>query len=320
MLMKHVAQPQPYGPGEELVVFQGLLYDDQRFEVLPSYSTRIVSEWPRVTGEGYFIEIQDGQGESLGREPVAVNEAIVCNEVASRHRHVHGCITLRPAATRLLFYKEDVLVGQFPIGEPPSLELKWKHQTVSRGKPYKLGLKFSKPAPDAYLQVIYQWTDRLYRTISIIDPAPQFQLDFSQLPGGKDCRLVVTYTSGMRTVVATTNSFSVAPLAASLHIVRPRQNAEFAPWHPITLEAEIIDQQNSPEYGDLVWLLNGKEVGKGRFGCLETPPEGKYELEARLHGKESITARREFEVSRPEKVMNILANDWDRESGSPGIG
>lgn len=93
--------------------------------------------------------------------------------------------------------------------------------------------------------------------------------------------------------------------------MRPRERATFAPWHPITLEAEVTDRQREDDnLINLVWLLNGKEVAKGSLGCLQTLPEGKYKLEAQLHGKVVITIRREFEVSRPKGAKGVPANEW----------
>jgi hypothetical protein len=312
MIVKHVSEPQPYGTGEEVLVFQGILYGNQQFTVLPGHSTRVVRDWPTVTDKKSYIELQDRQGNSMGREPVRVTKAMDCHETASRQYHVYSFITLRRGVSKLLFYKDDALISELVVGEQPTLTLNWDIRTVSRDKRYTLGFRFSNPLGDAYLQIIYQWTDQHYRTIRIIDPTPKIELDFSQLPGGKVCRLVIAYTSGMRTVVQTTDPFSVPLLPATLRILRPREDAAFAPGHPITLEAEVRDRQNENiEETDLVWLLNGKEVIKGRLGCLQSLPEGKYELEVRLDSKQEIAARREFKVVRPKDVRELPANEWD---------
>lgn len=314
MVTQHIAEPQPYGSDEEFVVFQGLLYGDERFEPLPGYSTRILRSRPKVLDERYFIELQDERDQTIGREPVAITEAISCHGASNRQSHVQGAICLRRGAKKLLFYRKDNLIGQFPIGPPPSLKLAWRNKKVSRGKQYELGLKFSEPAEDAYLQIAYQWGERRYQAIALIDPVPTFKLDFSQLPGGKECRLVVVYTSGMRTVVEKTDTFSMEPLAPSLRIMRPREKDVFAPWHPITLEAELIDRQNDLEVDNLVWFLNGKEIAKGPLGCLQAPPEGNHKLEVRLRDQKDIKARSSFKVTRPKKVAGIPANEWDEES------
>lgn len=51
-----------------------------------------------------------------------------------------------------------------------------------------------------------------------------------------------------------------------------------------------------------VWSLNGQEVSKGWLGCLQTLPEGEYELEVVLHGRKVISAQREFKVARPQRT------------------
>jgi hypothetical protein len=305
-------QVQKRDNATETVIFRGVLRDDLRFEPVGCYST--YGSVPRLssTQGNYFLALYDAEERLPLREPVAVADPIICTNLSPGIQLVEGRMPLHADGKVLHFLKEDILIGKFPLAEPPQLSVEWKRKVVERKKKYPLVLQFSKPMPDAHIKILYQWDENHSMTAGLTRPMKTLDLDFTNLPGGDECRLVVIYTSGMRTVGSTTDAFSVPLLPPSLRIVRPREQAAFAPWHPITLEAEVRDRQNENiEETDLVWLLNGKEVVKGRLGCLQSLPEGKYELEVRLNSKQEIAARREFKVVRPKEAIGISPNDWD---------
>lgn len=309
-------QAQRRDKSTETLIFRGILRDDLRFTPVGCYSTYVTGPGKIPAKGDYFLALYDAEKRLLLREPVAVTEPVVCTNLSPGGSLVEGRIPLQADGKELRFLKGDIVIHSFSLGDPPRLTVEWQAKKVERKNKYPLVLQFSKPTPDAYVKILYQWGEHRYLTAALTRPTRALELEFGSLPGGDECRLIVTYTSGMRTVVATTDVFSVPLLPPTLRIVRPRERATFAPWHPITLEAEVVDRQRTDEAETiLVWLLNGKEVGKGRLGCLQTLPAGKYELEVRLHGKEAITARRAFEVLRPKNATGIPANDWDREPG-----
>jgi len=304
-------QAQRRGKSTEVLIFRGILRDDLKFIPVGCHSTYVTRPGKIPAGGDHSLALYDSEKRLLSREPVAVAEPSVCANLSPGGSIVEGRIPLRAGGRELRFLRGDTVILSVPLGEPPQLTVEWKAAKVDRRKKYRLRLQCSEPAPDAYVKVLYQWGETRYLTAALSRPTKELELEFGRLPGGDECRLIVTYTSGMRTAVAVTEAFSVPPLPPTLRIVRPRERATFAPWHPVTLEAEVIDRQRADDdVMNLVWLLNGKEVGKGRLGCLQTLPEGKYRLEAQLRGKKVITARRDFEVSRPKQVKGVPANDW----------
>ncbi len=310
MDMRHQAQKRD--KSAETLIFRGILSDDLRFTPVGCYSTFVAQDRAMPERSEYFLALYDGDKRLLLSEPVDVTRPVVCTNISAGASLVEGRMPLHPNGRELRFLKRDTVIHSVPLGDPPTIKVEWTARSVDRRSKYRLALQYSTPARDAYIKVLYHWRENRYLTAALTRPTKELEVEFGSLPGGDECRLIVTYTSEMRTVVAMTDVFTVPLLPPTLRIVRPRERATFAPWHPITLEAEVIDRQRTDEDETiLVWLLNGKEVGKGRLGCLQTLSEGKYELEVRLHGKEVITARRAFEVLRPKRVLGVLANDWD---------
>lgn len=310
MNIRHQAQKR--GKSTEVLIFRGILRDDLTFTPVGCHSTYVTRPRKIPPSGDYSLALYDAEKRLLSREPVAVAEPSVCANISPGGSIVEGRMPLWANGKELRFLKGDTVILSVPLGDPPQLTLKWNEKKVDRQKKYPLALQFSTPVSDAYIKIFYQWGKTRYLTAALSRPRNEFELEFGNLPGGDNCRLIVSYSSGMRTTVAVSDVFSVPLLPPTLRIVRPRERATFAPWHPITLEAEVNDRQRAnDDLINLVWLLNGKEVAKGRLGCLQTLPEGKYKLEAKLHGKEVITAQREFGVSRPKGAKGVPANEWE---------
>jgi hypothetical protein len=305
-------QSEAFGRSTETLVFRGILGHDLRFIPMGCFTARL--EGPRRTpGAGeLFLELLDREGKLLSREPVAATEPVVCAGTSPGGSLVEGRIALPAGGKELRLLKGKALVGSFPIGDAPRLDVRWKGGRLERTKKYSLFLEFSDPAPDAMVKILYQWGEGRYLTAALTRPVGKIEVDFAHLPGGEACRLIITYTSGMRTTAVTTAEFSVPPLEPDLRIVRPRENAVFAPWHPVTLEAERRDRQaEAVDETELEWVLNGKRAGAGALGCLQGLPEGRHVLELRLRGRNDLSVKREFEVQRPKKTAGVSAKEWD---------
>lgn len=304
-------QAEPIGRSAETLVFRGILSKDLRFTPMGCHTTRIEGPRKPPAPGDLFVELFDREGNLLQREPAAAETPVVCANASPAGALIEGRIPLPDGAAELRFTKGKTLIQSFPIGEAPRIEVAWREEKVDRHRKYPLLLEFSDPTPEAYLKILYEWGEGRYQTAALTRPVKKLDIDFGSLPGGEACRLIVTYTSGMRTAVATTKAFSVPAIPPVLRIARPREKAVFAPWHPVTLEAEWVDRQNgTAEDPDLIWVLNGKKAGAGPLGCLQDLSEGRYELELRLRGRDSLSVRRDFEVRRPEKIRGLPAKEW----------
>ena len=312
MTIRHVSAGSRKDADVEYLIVHGFLSADLSFHPVFSRSAFSVPQQARRPSQGFFVELRDNQGAPVNRGPVAVFEPVVCYDRESSLFIVHGRIALSKKASRVLLFKEDILIDERPVPPPPSIGLEWAPKRVQRGRSYILAMRLSEPAPDAHVRLYYQWADRAYRPVGLLAPKKKVAVRFESLPGGGKCRLIAAYTSGMRTSVAATAPFSVPVIGPSLRILRPRDKAEFAPWNPITFEARESGGQGGQGPAGLSWSLNGKRIAKGALGTLSRLPEGVYTLEARREKKPSLAARTTFSVKRPGKIKALSAEDWDR--------
>lgn len=209
MIGKDVLTETPKGASAlEFIVFRGILRANLRFEPLWIHSTIAAGRRPEANDSEYFIELRDEENRPVNREQVAATEP-VCNPT-SGYLLIDGRMGIREGATQLLFFKRDILIAGFPIAAPPELTISFDLERVTRSQTHELRLKYSDPAPNAFMQILYEWTEGRCLTLAMAEPSNSFRLDFSSLPAGEKCRLIVAYTSGLRTTVAKTRPFSLS--------------------------------------------------------------------------------------------------------------
>ena len=215
MTLQHVAAGNASQAQVEFLVIRGFLGADLTFHPMASRSAFALRQPSNRAKGPYFAELRDDQGKPLNREAIDVFQPVVCFNHESNINIVNGRIALREGSSRLLLFKEDILIDERPVSAAPSLKLMWKEKSAERGKSYPLELDYSDPLPGAFLQVFYQWGERAYKSLGLLPPRKKITVKFAKLQGGKACRLFVAYTSGMRTRAAVTRSFSVPPAPGS---------------------------------------------------------------------------------------------------------
>ena len=297
----------------EILVFRGRLHPDLTFELRHSYSTEYVRQPLKLDQKDFYIELRDGDGTPINRELVTLIDSTDCEPGGRSYKKVLGHIGFREEAKVLLFYKKDILICSHIVPGRPTLQLEWGDKRVARKSRKTLGLRLSNPEPGAFVQVVYQWGERRFRTLGFFRPAKEISLDFSDLPGGSKCRLVVLYSNGLRAAKAATGYFALPPKVPQIEVFHPRDGQTFAPWVPVELAAQIVDE----EYGtvhddDYVWELDGKEVCRGSVASLEELSEGSHRLTLR-YAKAPKTRRAptcRFNVRRPRSVPHPPGRGW----------
>lgn len=202
-------QAQRRGKSTEVLIFRGILRDGLKFIPVGCHSTYVTRPAKIPTRGDYYLALYDAEKRLLSREPVAVAEPSVCANVSPGGSIVEGRMPLWANGKELRFLKGDTLILSVPLGDPPQLTLKWNEKKVDRRKKYPLTLQFSTPASDAYIKILYQWGKSRYLTAALTRPMKKLELEFGRLPGGDECRLIVSYSNGMRTAVAVSDAFSV---------------------------------------------------------------------------------------------------------------
>lgn len=280
MRLKHVSES--IGTATEVLVVRGLLTDDLRFIPVFCNSEFRRPKLAKTCGSDIELALLDEDGGILRKEPAGIRETIECSPHIPRACVVEGSIPLRAGAQRLAIRKGEFNVAELKIGERPKIEVAWSEKTVTRKGKYILRLDYSKPTEDAMLKVFFQWGPKEYLLASAGKPAKEIAASFADMPGGDRCELIVAYTSGLRTAVARTEPFKLAPLPPKVEIVRPRAGQVFAAWHPVEMQGQVRDRQRgdvAPE--ECVWTLKGKEIGRGLlvYGGFLGP--GSYEASLR---------------------------------------
>ena len=308
--------PSEKNARSEVLAFRGLLYDDLRFQLRRSYSTYVVYERPTLEDQTYSIELRDGDDKILNTEFAGVTPALVCAPNAPRRYKVSGYIALRAGSVKLLFSRDDVLIESFDVPPSPKLSVNRRDPSVSRDEEYKLTLEYSEPYRGAYMQILYQWGETQSQTLDFYPPSNEIPVDISELPGGERCRFVIRYSNGLRSVDEATDYFSLPPLEPRLEILRPMDEAEFAPWVPIELRGQIVDVERVAVTEDeYVWLLNDEVVLSGPAGSLDHLAEGKHviALEYRSNTRNGETPSKHITifVRRPDRVDGVPGDEWD---------
>jgi hypothetical protein len=314
---KKTGGKQQAAPQAEILAIRGRLYSDLRFQLYGSYSTTYVRDWPEMPDGEYSVELRNDADEMLNREPLIVFESSSRPSVLTRCRRVAGYIALVPRAKTLEVRKGKILLRKFEVPKKPSIALRWNNRRVTRGKHFALGLKCSEPGPGAAVRLFYQWKERNLRPLGMVVPTARVPIDFSLLPGGDKCRLLVLYSNGLRSATAATPYFAVPKAVPVLTMLSPSDKSTFFPWHWVELEAELEDlQECAIGEEDFVWELDGKVVHVGRIGSLHDLTEGSHRITLRSCNSRVKAVTRTISIKRPKKLDFLPGKEWDREAAS----
>ncbi len=296
-------------PSREVLVIHGRLDRAGRFTPRRCRSTPNVREWPIVHNRDTVVELLDRSGKVLHREPALVKPVTTCDPGDAQRFRVIGYIELRNDAAVVRLMRGDLELWRSTIPGPATLDLKLARTRTSRATPVRLGLRYSSPGRDAHVTVVYQWGARRFRPIYIGRPKREIAVDLRDLPGGDECRLVVTYSNGLRSAHAATEPFRVPRLGPSVNVVRPDARTPITARTPVILEGTAFDpeREGGPKAGDLTWLIDGQEVATGLIASVDGLRAGRHRVTLAYRGNpgaESTTNVKVVECEVP------TANDW----------
>ena len=128
-----------------------------------------------------------------------------------------------------------------------------------------IALETSEPAESggAFVTVVHRWGDREFRTVYMGPVKRTLEIPADRLPGGRECRLIVIYSNGIRSATAATKPFSLEPIHPVLRITRPTDGSPLPIGAPITLEGLVQDPEHPSGPRDaerLVWTVDEREV------------------------------------------------------------
>jgi hypothetical protein len=294
---------------KEYLLVRGRLDRAGRFIAGRCRSTPNVRQWPVTEHSDVTLELLDATGRVMHRELAEVRADTTCEPGDARTFRVQAYIGLREDAASLRLMRGDIQLWEHAIPEQPTLDIRLMARRASRDRPLALRLKFSPPGEQAHLTVIYRWGERQFQPIYIGPPAEKLEFDLAGLPGGEACRLVVSYSNGIRSAHAASDTFVVPKLGPSVDIVQPAARSSVVAGTPLILEAAAHDPElpGGAAAGRLSWQLDGREVADGFIASIDGLEPGRHRLALVYRGSMEVETSVEIRARKSEAVT---ANEW----------
>lgn len=291
----------------EYLLIRGRLNRADDFTPRRCGSTAFVRQWPRAEGSDVFVETVSRDGDVLRSYPALVKSERVCASGPESWR-LRAYVPLDAEAARVRLRRAGRVLWEERIPDQPTVRVSLdarptrggakptpaKHRRQRKpeddatpgfpgGSPAVLTLDTSEPAAAglAYVTVVHRWSERGFRTVYIGPVQRTLDIPADRLPGGRECRLIVIYSNGMRSATAATKPFALEPIRPVLRITRPADGTRLPSGTPITLEGLVQD----PEYPSgprdaerLVWTVDQREVGTGPLTSVDPLESGEHTI------------------------------------------
>ncbi|MEW8505563.1 MAG: hypothetical protein AB2598_02585 [Candidatus Thiodiazotropha sp.] len=293
------------GSAAEWLMLEGLIGADGQFSPLSGrIQQRLRQESLKrsVPSKDYSLLLLDAGGDILLEVAALIRSPTICHEFAPAHQLLSGSMPLLPGAASLAIRRQGRDIYRNPIEQAPKLSVTWPKGRLQRGKRYDLGLKLTTPGntDEALLIMAIHWGEGRYRIIGVSEPVERLSFDPAGLPGGKSCRLSITYQNGFRGTTLFSPQLSLKPLPPNLRMLRPRKDASFAAGAPISLLAEVDDPQGDRGLSSaLRWSLDGNAVGCGPQALLTGLAEGEHTLMLAIEDHKQPTIERKIQIVTP---------------------
>ncbi|MFG2394842.1 hypothetical protein ACGFYF_39130 [Streptomyces lavendulae] len=270
----------------EVLVIKGRIDRAGQFRPRRCRSTRHVRRWPRAEESVYVAELLDRAEQTVQRAPALVVRELACDSTDDERFLVTAYLGLSPEATSVQLRRDASVLWRREIPEAPGLGVRLSGGTASRTRPVSLALDLSRPGDGAYLQVMYQWGERRFQTVDVLDARGEVSVDLARLPGGPACRFVVLYSNGLRSAVAVSETFRLEPLGPSVAIVEPRDGAALLVGRHLVLSGQVADPERAggARAEDMSWWLDGALVGVGPIGGVDRLAPGEHRVALRYDG------------------------------------
>lgn len=315
---------------QEYLVIRGRLDRAGGFTPRRCTSTTHVNAWPQGTsaedivclgaGPGeVVVETVADDGEVLQRE-VAQVSAEEPGEIGDRQSfRVLAYIGLQPRAAEVRLRREDRVIWEMWVPGAPTVEVRLERLPERGGRtprPAELGLTFSPQADEtlAFVTVVYRWGERGFRTVHVGPVRTSIEIPVDGLPGGTDCRFLVTYSNGLRSASASTGSFTWEPLGPAVTVVRPIGGERVVAGVPLVLEGFAEDPEHPGDSVDaarLVWRIDDKEVAAGAVTSIDLLEPGRHEVSLVYRGRVEARETVAVWVRKPQVPTADQWEAWD---------
>lgn len=339
--------PEKRDVRSEYLLVRGRLDRTGRFTPRRCTSTPFVHEWPRGSSAEELAELGVGAGGEIVVETVAEGDRLLHRELAQVRPQevcapgeaptfrVEAYIGLHPDAVVVRLTRDERVLWEMRIPEPaevrvgleraperverrrkPSDEESEQHERRRTASTAVLQVEWSPPADEelAFVTVVFQWSERGYRTVYLGPPTSPIDVDTYGLAGGPECRFLVTYSNGLRGASAATDSFSLEEEGPSVTILRPSDGDQVVAWTPVILEGFAEDPEHPSAPRDverLVWAVDGEQVAVGPSASVDGIEEGRHEVTLTYRGEREAQATVTLDVAKSDRTTAAEWEDWD---------
>ena len=243
--------------------------------------TEVAKDVDLGASAAWSVAALDKFGNVLRQVAASVAEVAVCPE--GSRRDLSARVPLPPTVSAIVIFEGGREVFRRTVPEPSVVTLTGLtgHELRREQKQIKVQVNIHGPAPrpGAYLIPMWQSDNCPLVPLGLIDVGggapPIVGLNVAELPGGKKCRLLVTYGDGIRTVTAGSETISLEERPAIPVILAPVAGTRLLDSSWLVLEGRL---DGDGETARLEWLLDGKLVAAGPRGGVARPPAGSHTL------------------------------------------
>lgn len=316
------------GKREHLLV-RGRLTRDDVFVPRRCGSTMDIHKWPEPVQPDHgdvIAETRDAEGLVLRTEMPRVESEAVCSPEPSWRVRVY--LPLDEEAVEVVLRRGDRVLWATTIGEAPdvSVEILQRPTRADHRRGSDAGFPGGQSAVLAlertrahdrevsYAKVVYRWAERGFRTIFVGPARSKISIPADRLPGGERCEFFVVYSNGVRSAIARTEPFELAPIGPVVSMSRPSEREKLTTGAPLELEC-LVQHPEAPstphdEIERTRWFVDGEVVAIGMTASVGPLPEGEHRVEVRYApvGGEEATFERVIGVATGARST---AAEWE---------
>jgi len=293
------------------VRFVGTLWENLDFEPGVGWETPRIARLP-TPDPSYQLELLDEAGTVLvARSPEVRFRSQRARDGQMQAAKVLGYVPLRSGGTTIQLRHEGTIVYGTELARARPEVAITRLAAERHGRRVRLTWAASHEKPLTFI-VRYLVGARRIMTLARDLTALELAIDTDGLPGGRDCRLVVLATDGLRSAHALSDPFAVPDKPPRVWIGAPAGGDVLAPDQPFTLRGGAMDLAgDSLEDSSLLWVIDGDVVARGCRSALAAPLEpGSHEVALRHIGADGAESEARVEIRVAERTAG--QEEWRR--------
>ena len=287
----------------DYVIVRGRIEED-RF--IPGWwvtpSREMLEAWPLPSEDsGWFAAAVDEEDRVLARAVATVTDTNICL-TDDFQIDVGALLPLPPRTAAVTIAEGDREVYRREVPAQPNITFAEVLPEYFEREPTRVALRIQGHVPSEGAYVVLRWETSgsapwPLQIIAAEAAEVWAEVDLTNVPGGRDCRLVAVYHDGIHTTALTSEAIELVPRPGDPVLVLPVPGMQFGADGCVPLEAEL---DGDGDADDLVWIVDGTETKRGPRGALEGLDVGRHVIGLRYQQEETSI---EIEIVDPALPM-----------------